>query len=167
MLPPRDNYAFIDGQNLYLGIKDQGWDLDYVRFRKYLYDKFGVKKAFVFIGYKPGNEKLYAFLQNAGYICIFKPTMEIRDGTMKGNVDAELVLHCMIEYPHYEKAVIVSGDGDFRCLAEYLLGQGKLERILVPNRHRFSGLLKSLSTPRQFILAFIDAHRDKLEKRAK
>jgi uncharacterized LabA/DUF88 family protein len=47
-------------------------------------------------------------------------------GKVKGNVDAELVLHAMIEYPNYDKALIVTGDGDFFCLVEYLIKQDKL-----------------------------------------
>jgi len=39
-----------------------------------------------------------------------------KNGKIRGNVDAELVLHAMIEIQNYEKAVIVSGDGDFHCL---------------------------------------------------
>ncbi len=30
-----NNYAFIDSQNLNLSIRDQGWVLDFRRFRKY------------------------------------------------------------------------------------------------------------------------------------
>ena len=62
-------------------------------FRVYLKDKYCVTKAFLFIGYVTGNETLYSFLQQIGYICIFKPTLELSDGRVKGNVDAELVLH--------------------------------------------------------------------------
>ncbi|MDD4894999.1 MAG: hypothetical protein PHW54_06800 [Candidatus Omnitrophica bacterium] len=43
-----NNYAFIDSQNLNLSIRDQGWALDFKRFRKYLEDKYGVTKAFIF-----------------------------------------------------------------------------------------------------------------------
>ena len=40
---------------------------------------------------------------------------------MKGNVDAELVLHsAAIEYDNYDKAIVITSDGDFRCLFEYL-----------------------------------------------
>ncbi len=45
----KNNYAFIDSQNLNLSIKDQGWALDFKRFREYLKDKYGVIKAFLFI----------------------------------------------------------------------------------------------------------------------
>src|SRR3989338_8852343 len=108
-------YAFIDSQNLNLGIRDAGWHLDFTRLLVYLRDKYKVKKAFLFIGYVAGNEALYTTLQKAGYIVIFKPTLEYKKGKerfTKGNVDAELVLHSMIEYPNYDKAIIVSGDGD-------------------------------------------------------
>lgn len=46
--------------------------------------------------------------------------MYLGDGKRKGNVDAELVLQAMIEYPNYERAIIVTGDGDFGCLVRYL-----------------------------------------------
>jgi len=142
-----NNYAFIDSQNLNLGVRSQGWILDFVRFRRFLKDKYLIGKAYLFIGFVPENQMLYTELQKAGYICIFKPTLEIKkDGKakVKGNVDAELVLRAMIEYPNYEKAVIVSGDGDFYCLIEYLIKQNKLGKIIVPN-NRFSSLLKKFS----------------------
>jgi len=142
-----NNYAFIDSQNLNLGVKSQGWNLDFARFRRFLKDKYEVEKAYLFIGFVPGNQMLYTELQKAGYVCIFKPTLEIKEGNktrVKGNVDAELVLHTMIEYSNYKKAVIVSGDGDFHCLIEYLVKQNKLHKIIVPNI-RFSSLLRKFS----------------------
>lgn len=97
----RANYAFIDSQNLNLGVVSQGWKLDWQKLRQYLRNKYKVTKAYLFIGQVAGNESLYAFLQEAGYILIFKPTLErLVQGkvTIKRNVDAELVLHTMIQY---------------------------------------------------------------------
>ncbi len=139
-----DNFAFIDSQNLNLGVKSQGWNLDFARFFIYLKDKYKAKKIFLFIGYVKGNEALYTHLQSVGYIIVFKPTLEYKKGGelyTKGNVDAELVLHTMIEYKNYDKAIIVSGDGDFYCLIEYLEQKEKLGRIIIPNRKAYSQLL--------------------------
>lgn len=136
------NYAFIDSQNLNLGVLDQGWELDFARFRVYLKDKYGVTNALLFIGYVKGNEMLYTYLQESGYTCIFKPTLELPDGGVKGNVDAELVLHTMIHLNDFDRALIISGDGDFHCLIEYLLKRDKLFALMVPNRKKYSGLLK-------------------------
>jgi len=145
MLKSQNNYAFIDSQNLNLSIQDSGWKLDFARFYIYLKDKYKVRKTFLFIGYVAGNEALYTSLQEAGYIVIFKPTLEYKkEGKRhtKGNVDAELVLHTMIEYPNYDKAIIVSGDGDFHCLIEYLESKDKLFKIVIPNSQKYSALLR-------------------------
>ena len=143
---PETTYAFIDSQNLNLGIRDCGWKLDFGKFFIYLKDKYHVTKAFLFIGYVAGNEALYTYLQQAGYIVIFKPTLPSLDDNdqpkPKGNVDAELVLHAMIQYPNYEKGIIISGDGDFHCLIEYLKEQNKLARIIIPNSKKYSALLR-------------------------
>ncbi|MBI2450480.1 MAG: NYN domain-containing protein [Candidatus Nealsonbacteria bacterium] len=157
-----NNYAFIDSQNLNLGVKSRGWNLDFARFRQFLKDKYRAGKAYLFIGFVPENQALYTELQKAGYICIFKPTLEIKEGNkikVKGNVDAELILHTMIEYPNYEKAIIVSGDGDFYCLIEYLVRQNKLRKIIVPNIH-FSSLLRGFSN----FVVNIQLFKEKLKK---
>jgi len=142
MKETKKNFAFIDSQNLNLGVRSLGWRLDYKKFRLYLKNKYNVEKAYLFIGQVAGNENLYLYLQEAGYILIFKPTVETKDGVVKGNVDAELVLHASaLQYKNYDKAVIVSGDGDFTCLIEFLDERQKLLYVLTPNRH-YSSLLR-------------------------
>ena len=140
------NYAFIDGNNLYLGAKSQNISLNYGKFRKYLRDKMSIDKAFLFIGYDPKNIKLYQNLKKYGFTIIFKPTVKFTntDGSqlMKGNVDAELVLYAAaIEYSHYNKAVIVSSDGDFACLIKFLDEKNKILKIITPTS-KYSKLLK-------------------------
>ena len=156
-------YAFLDSQNLNLGIRSLGWRLDFEKFRKYLADKYDVSKAFIFIGYVAGNELLYTSLQNAGYVCIFRPTLVLPTGVVKGNVDAELILHSMIEYMNYSKAILVTSDGDFFCLAQYLRSKGKLSKIIVPNKDKYSALLKLISSKEANLLDFMNPLRDKLE----
>ncbi len=149
-----NNFAFIDSQNVHLAIRDQGWDLDWARFRRYLKDKYDVTTAFAFIGYVPGNERIYTSMREAGYRLIFKPSSIIWDGSRKvtkGNVDAELVLHAMIELNNYDGAVIVSGDGDFHCLIDYLKQQKKLRRLIVPNFHKYSRLLKEFAADTTYL----------------
>ncbi len=136
------NYAFIDSNNIHLGIKDLGWEVDYGRFRTYLKDKYNVVRAYYFIGYIAKNESLYNYLKKSGYELIFKPTVADGKGLIKGNCDAELVLQTMIDYDRYEKAVIVTSDGDFACLLRYLREQNKLRVLLAPEPQKCSILLK-------------------------
>ncbi len=144
--PKKRVYAFIDSQNLNLGVLKQGGKLDFRKFREYLKLKHSVSKAFLFIGYVDENKKLYEYLKQSGYICIFKKIIEYKDKdvAVKGNIDSELVLHAMIEYPHYDKAIIVSGDGDFYALIEYLAEKKKLLKVITPNKKYSSLLLKFL-----------------------
>lgn len=163
MLKKQNNYAFIDSQNLNLSIRDLGWVLDFQRFRRHLLETFSVVKAFLFIGYIPGNQQLYTCLQKYGFILVFKPTLILPSGKVKGNVDAELVLHTMIEYDHYEQALIVTGDGDFHCLIEYLVSQDKLLKLMVPNRYKYSSLLRKFMP----YIIFMNEMRGKLELKSR
>lgn len=159
----KGNFAFIDSQNLNLGVQKVGWKMDWRKFRQYLRDVHNVEKAFMFIGYMPENESLYEQMHDSGYLVVLKPTLDMfskenhdpkasspdNDSketkedkpATKGNVDAELVLYAVKEMPNYQKAVIVSGDGDFYGLVEYLIKQNKLEKLLAPN-WQYSTLLK-------------------------
>ena len=137
-----NNYAFIDSQNLNLGIQELGWKLDFKRFRVYLKEKYKVNIAYLFIGYLPENQDLYNSLQSYGYVLVFKPVLKTKDGEVKGNVDAELVLQAMIDYKDYNKALIVTGDGDFGCLVRYLYNKKKLRLVISPNRENSSVLLR-------------------------
>ena len=118
--------------------------IDWKKFKIYLAEKYGVGKVFIFLGFIEENKSFYNFLAKIDYQLILKPTVIFGKNKVKGNCDAELVLHAMIEFPNYKKAVIVSGDGDFACLVDYLEGQNKLAKLLVPNRANFSSLLKKV-----------------------
>jgi len=138
------NCAFIDSQNLHMAISKLGWKIDYKKFRIYLKEHYSVKKAYMFMGFKPEEQQLYNYLQDAGFTLIFKPILELKNGKVKGNCDAELVLQVMIDYERYDKAVIISGDGDFHCLIQYLQEQDKLATVLVPTHRNCSSLIKKL-----------------------
>jgi uncharacterized LabA/DUF88 family protein len=156
----KNNYAFIDSQNLNLGIKKMGWQLDYRKFRTYLAEKYGVSKAYMFIGFVAWNKKLYDRLLSAGFILVFKTVSIDVGGEIKGNVDADLVLKAALELSEYNKAVIVSSDGDFCSLVEYLMGSDKLLTVLSPSKERCSYLLRRSAQTR---IAFLSDLRQRLE----
>jgi len=150
-------YAFIDSQNLNLGVSLDvvnkhgrriyiGKKLNYKKFRDYLSQKYDVSKAYLFIGFVPTKNDLYVALQKAGFILIFKTvaTYVDKEGkeVTKGNVDTDIVLYsAAILEKEYKLAIFVSGDGDFLSLYQFMEERGKLSKILVPNRQRYSKLL--------------------------
>jgi len=155
-----NNFAFIDSQNVNMGVEELGWKLDFRKFITYLREKYSVKTAYLFIGYLPENQRLYANLQKYGYLLVFKPVMKDNDGKPKGNVDADLVLQVMIDCDKYDKAVIVSSDGDFYSLVEYLYTKNKLKVVLSPNKEKCSILLKKKAKEK---IDFLGNLRSKLE----
>lgn len=164
MKKSKNNYAFIDSQNLNLGIQSLGWNLDSKKFRVYLQEKYNISMAYLFIGYMQQNQDLYASLQKAGYILIFKPVLPDKDGKVKGNVDADLVLQTMIEYNNFDKAVIVTSDGDFYSLVKYLYEHDKLKLVMSPYVNTCSSLLKKSAKEK---IVFMANLRQKLEYIAK
>lgn len=155
---PYNVYAFIDSQNLNVGVQKFGWKMDWQKFRKFLTEKYGVTKAFMFIGYVPEFEAMYEQLHEAGYMIVLKPTYDMtkplpdaiaetaarearekagaepeEKKPVKGNIDADLVLWAMKEISNYDKAILVSGDGDFYSLVEYLETKKRLGNILTPS----------------------------------
>lgn len=168
----KPNYAFIDSQNLHLGVGQdihdaqgklvyKGWRLDLKKFRVYLRNKYNVTKAYLFLGYLPQHAKMYQSFSTFGYDLIFKDVVIGPTGDPKGNVDAELVLQsAAIDYQRYGKAVIVTGDGDFKCLIKFLNQRNKFEILLIPNQFAYSSLLKRVAGNK---LAFITRAKNILE----
>jgi uncharacterized LabA/DUF88 family protein len=148
---PQSVYAFIDSQNLNVGVQKFGWKMDWKKFRKFLSDQYHVSHAYMFIGYVPEFESLYQQMHDAGYLVVLKPTFDMtkprpeqseekpkkdeEEKKTKGNIDADLVLWAMKEFDNYTKAIIVSGDGDFYSLVEYLDEQKKLLKLMTPSGH--------------------------------
>lgn len=160
MFKQSNNYAFIDGNNIYLSAKELGWKVGHRQFRTFLKDKYGISVAYYFIGYIKDNEILYEMLRKNGFTLIFKEISHDDDNNVKGNIDAELVLRAMIDIGKYDKAVIVTSDGDFACLVKYLITQNKFLKILASSRHGCSRLLSKVVGTN---IDFLDDLRNKLE----
>lgn len=141
--------VYIDGANLHKGAMEFGFQLNYKHLRGWLWQKFSVSKAYIFLGLVTKHTGLYRRLQESGYVLIFKETVTHGNGQIKGNCDAELVLQVVSDF--YEKAfdefVIVTGDGDFRCLVDFLLEHKVVVRIVAPNKEKCSILLKRTGVP--------------------
>jgi len=144
-----NNLAFIDGQNLYLGTKQDGWNVDLSKLKIYLKDKYKVVEAYYFIGYlQEENDELYKEIQKAGFIVVFKEHNQYTLTKKKGNVDTDIVFEIMknlLENKTFDKIVLVSGDGDYKKLVDYLIKKDRFKKILFPNKKFASSLYKSIT----------------------
>lgn len=149
------NYSYIDGQNLHLGTASATppWSVDLYKFRVYLREKYNVDKAFYYLGHVQEGikiEQLYENIQNAGFILVFREHTSAMIGNKKGNVDSDIIFSVMKRLqkdPAFDKIVLVSGDGDYKMLIDYLIEESRLEKILFPNKKFRSSLYKQVGAP--------------------
>jgi uncharacterized LabA/DUF88 family protein len=161
------NIAYIDGQNLHMGTAASSprWSVDLMRFRIYLKQKFNVEHAYYYLGYVREGlsiERLYESIQQAGFILVFREHNSAMLGKKKGNVDADIIFSIMKRLylkEKFDKVVLVSGDGDYKMLVDFLIEQDKFEKILFPNRRYRSSLYKSLLNYHFVYLDDVDVKR--------
>ncbi|MCX6794963.1 MAG: NYN domain-containing protein [Candidatus Falkowbacteria bacterium] len=146
------NLAFIDGQNLYMGTAKRQvdpWRIDLDRFRVYLEKKYNTSKAYYFLGYvQRMNQELYEEIQNAGFVLVFREHNPAMIGKKKGNVDSDIIFQIMkkmYKKEDFDKIILVSGDGDYKLLVDFLIEENRFKKILFPDRSKRSSLYKSLS----------------------
>lgn len=142
------NIAYIDGQNLYLGTKEEGWAIDHKRFRVYLKEKYKIDEVYYFLGFVNEVEQdLYDKLQKAGFILAFREHSKVLKGLKKGNVDSDIIFHVMrklAEGDMFDTVFLISGDGDYKKMVDYLIKKKRFGKILFPNKKFASSLYKSL-----------------------
>jgi uncharacterized LabA/DUF88 family protein len=155
--------VYIDASNLKFGIEQSGWKLDYKSFRSWLRDKFGVSRVILFMGLIPDYAELYNYLQSIGYDISFKPTVIGKEGRTKGNIDGELILTIAKDFYEnkLESVVLVSGDGDYHCIVEFLKEKNIPITIVSPNKKYLSLLLKRTNVPIVILDQFIEKLRQK------
>jgi len=145
------NYAFIDGQNLHLGTtkSKKSWTVDLVRFRVYLEKKYSVSRAYYFLGFvDESRQDLYDEIQEAGFILKFREHNSAMMGKKKGNVDSDIIFSIMkklYQKEVFDKVVLVSGDGDYKALVDFLIEENKFKKILFPNKKFASSLYKKIT----------------------
>jgi uncharacterized LabA/DUF88 family protein len=126
------------------------WSADLARFRVYLKDKYHVEKAYYYLGHvQEGStfEDLYDEIQAAGFILKFREHNSAMSGKKKGNVDSDIIFSIMkrlYQKEEFDKIVLVSGDGDYKMLVDFLIEENRLEKILFPKRKYASSLYKAI-----------------------
>ena len=163
-----NNIAFVDGQNLYLGTtkSEKGGNVDLQRFRIYLHKKYNVEKAYYYLGcVNEEFQDLYDEIQEAGFILKFREHNTIMLGKKKGNVDSDIIFDIMkrlYKKEDFNKIVLVSGDGDYKPLVDFLIEEQKFKKILFPNRKFASSLYKKIT---RMYYDYLENIQEKIGKR--
>ena len=153
MSEAKNNIAYIDGQNLHLGTtkREPEWEVDLARFRVFLEERYDAKKAYYYLGYVQDGgvyQRLYEEVQAAGFILVFREHNSAMKGTKKGNVDSDIIfsiMKCVYKQEDFNKVILVSGDGDYKQLVDFLIEEDKFEKILFPKQKYASSLYKAIT----------------------
>lgn len=147
-----NNLAFIDGQNFYMGVTniDNPWKINFKKFRIFLRDKYHVEQAYYFLGCLFEEKRdLYTKLQEAGFVLVFREHNPAMIGKKKGNVDVDIVFSIMkklYQKKNFDKVVLVSGDGDYKRMVDFLIEEKKFKKVLFPNKRFSSSLYKKIGS---------------------
>jgi uncharacterized LabA/DUF88 family protein len=130
----------------------KAWEINLAKFRVYLRENYSVSEAYYFLGnLQDKNEELYKEIQIAGFILVFKEHTSLAKSKKKGNVDTDLVFEVMkniVDNQDFNQVIIVSGDGDYKKLVNYLISKDKFRKILFPNKKFASSLYKEFGGER-------------------
>ena len=158
------NYAFIDGTNLHLTYYYLQQPLNYQKLRNYLAKRHNVTTAYYFIGLIEKRSGYYQELELYGYTMKFRrPVLHWVDpiicqrclhvvvsGGMKRkcDCDADMAFQIIEDINNYDKAVLISSDGDFDNVVKKLITLDKFKLVLAPCKDGCSELLKSVARGR-------------------
>ena len=131
--------VFIDGSNLYATAKLLDFDIDYGR----LLASFKSNTKWVRANYYTAIfeqddfsplRPLLDWLDYNGYHVITKPAREYTDREgrrkIKGNMDMEIAVDMIELAPNIDHIVLVSGDGDFRRVVDFVQRKGVRVTVL-------------------------------------
>ncbi len=125
--------VFVDASNLYFSA--QNLYHDNVDFRELL--KKGVSnrrlvRAFAYVVESDTKEEkeFYKVLDNLGYEVRRKPLKIFKSGQKKGDWDVGLTIDVVRLLPVLDVVVLISGDGDYVDLLDYVRGHGRRTEVI-------------------------------------
>ena len=115
-------YAFIDASNIIYGARTEGWLIDQKKLFNYLKTKFKTSKTFFYFGKDDANKKQLGFLKKLESFGFTLRVKQIKrfGNRQKANCDVDLTLDMVLLKEKYDRAIVLTGDGDFLPLFEYL-----------------------------------------------
>ena len=143
-------YSYIDASNIIYGTRDEGWKVDFKKLFKYLKERYKCKKIFYFAGVEKNNskqQKFYKLLKEIGYELVLKQVKIYKQPggkqVRKANCDVDLTFYAMRDREEFNRAIFLTGDGDFEILLHYFVKEKK-EIIVIANAKRTAREIKRM-----------------------
>lgn len=127
--------VFIDAANVIYSLRDLGWKIDYKRFQEFFRTKSKLVDIYFYTAFfntDVGRKNMLEMLSRKGFKIRSKEVKSIKTsgGIMhKANCDVELTMDAMTLYPHFDTAILLTGDGDFVPLVKFL--KSKVKKVII------------------------------------
>lgn len=138
---------FIDGANLGHAMNMLGYRIDFSRFLSFYENQCDLIRAYYYTAVADtpshaGVQSMVDWLSYNGYTTVTKRAKVF--GTdeatrkIKGNMDCEIALGMLEMAPYVDHLILVSGDGDFRCIVEAVQRMGKRVTVISTRKTELS-----------------------------
>lgn len=121
---------FIDYHNFEGSLRNEGLRVDLLSLREYLTGGRPLLESFAFIGFNPNDAhedgRLHRFLKLNGFLVKAKLAKVRPDGSLKCDLDVEMVLGVVdfVTHARPDTVLLVTGDRDFVPLVQWLRTRG-------------------------------------------
>jgi uncharacterized LabA/DUF88 family protein len=154
--------AYIDAANIILSANRLGFEIDFLKLKVFLEDKFRVEEIYYFTAELKSLAEEIEVLKLNNFKVILKQ-IYYENSKTKANCDVEISHYITkhIENKEISKLVLLSGDGDFSMLLDYA-NQNKVEVVLMPVDKKSSA--KLLRVKKYLQVTFLDQLKDRFIK---
>ncbi|MCM8745921.1 NYN domain-containing protein [Thermomicrobium sp. CFH 73360] len=124
--------VFFDMSNLYFVARDLGVRIDYSRLLEFLVAGRRLACAYAYVTLASEESSAVPFLtwlRRNGFRVVTRTLRRAGDGTLRGDLDLELAVDVLLQTPHVDVVVLVTGDGDYCYLVETVQRLGRRVEI--------------------------------------
>ncbi|MFN3336843.1 MAG: NYN domain-containing protein [Thermomicrobium sp.] len=124
--------VFFDMSNLYFVARDLGVRIDYARLLEFLVAGRRLVCAYAYVTLASEDSSAVPFLtwlRRNGFRVVTRTLRRAGDGTLRGDLDLELAVDVLLQAPHVDVVVLVTGDGDYCYLVETVQRLGRRVEI--------------------------------------
>ena len=119
--------------------------MDFKKLYNYLISRYKAKAVYYYAGVDNKNIKQLGFynkLRDFGYKLRLVPVKIFSDGQKKADVDSRMTFEIMKLQKKFNEAIIMTGDGDYYWVLEYLIKSKKTVKLVSYNRNTARELKK-------------------------
>jgi len=154
--------VFVDASNMYFSSQNlYGKRVNFKNILKTAVWERKLVRAFAYVieGDSDKEQDFFQALYELGYEVRIKPLQIFHGGAKKGDWDVGLTIDVIRLLPLVDVVVLISGDGDYQDLLEYVRGQGRRTEVIAFKKTTSSKLINEADefidmgqNPKHFLL---------------